>query len=336
MAEHLLGLPIKHKFKDIKKRDHALLTNVLPDQHHRQWNLFDEPSWIRTLYLPLGTWTKVGVVLIGLTDWHPDWAGHPRPIYNEADRKYWVYFAGGNVDRAIGLATGTSLKAALDEITDGIDGTSKVLRKGTGFEATGVSFPTVIYDPLEPDAAKRWKMMYTGRDATNIYRDIGYAYSADGKSWTKYPGNPVIDVADRVQGPSLMRLGNKFYCVVENVTDKTMELFYSDDCISWTYWGVILRTGAAGEWDDTLVQYPTLYFDQGTFYMVYTGYDGTIRRMGLAITQKWFETWFKLPYNPILEDTVDVATGCLIRMEDEFLMVYQRGATWDIRSATIP
>ena len=34
MAEHLLGLPIKHKFKDIKNRDHGLLTNVLENQHH--------------------------------------------------------------------------------------------------------------------------------------------------------------------------------------------------------------------------------------------------------------------------------------------------------------
>jgi len=41
MAEHLLGLPIKHRFKDIKKRDHALLTNVLPDQHHAKLHQAD-------------------------------------------------------------------------------------------------------------------------------------------------------------------------------------------------------------------------------------------------------------------------------------------------------
>lgn len=326
--------------EDIHKHKHIKLKNVGPDDHHRKWGLFDEPSWIRTQYLPLGKFSKVGVSLISLGGWHVSWVSHPRVIFNEADGKYWVYFAGGNTNRSIGLATGTSLKSALTEITDGIGGTSRVLdSSGTAgaFDETGVSYPAVIYDPLESDSNKRWKMLFNGRNAAGEYADIGYAYSPDGKSWTKYAGNPVIDLADSCEAPTLVRAGNKFYCIYRRAG--AMYISYSDDCITWTEWGSILNVGSAGAWDDNTVAYPTLYFDQGTWYMCYGGHDGSIYQIGLASSQKFFESaWFKLPFNPVLSESPDNATsGCLIRMEDEFLMVYESNdPNRAIRSATIP
>ncbi|TET19645.1 hypothetical protein E3J74_06025 [Candidatus Bathyarchaeota archaeon] len=329
--------------EDIHKHKHSKLKNVGPDDHHRKWGLFDEPSWIRTLYSPLGTFTKVGVTLLGVGGWHPDWVSHPRPIYNEADGKYWVYFAGGNTNRSIGLAIGTSLKSALTEITDGIGGTSRVLNpSGTAgaFDETGVSFPTVIYDPLDV-AAKRWKMLFNGRNGAGVYEKIGYAYSADGKSWTKYANNPVFEIADRrVDSAALFRLGNKFYLLYRQtlVDPQQIGLAYSDDCITWTQYpnNPVLQLGSAGEWDDNVVAYVTLYFDQGTFYMVYSGKQATgLYKMGLALSTNCF-SWTKLPFNPVLTDTVSVSTGCLIRIEDEFILVYEQNIPKSIRSATIP
>lgn len=326
--------------EDIHKHKHSKLKNVGPDDHHRKWGLFDEPSWIRTLYLPLGTWTKVGVSLISLGGWHVSWVSHPRVIFNEADDKYWVYFAGGNTNRSIGLAKGTSLKSALTEITDGIGGTSRVLDAsgiGGAFDETGVSYPAVIYDPLDV-AAKRWKMLFNGRNAAGQYADIGYAYSSDGKSWTKSASNPVIDLVDICEASTLVRAGNKFYALYRRAGG--MYASYSDDCVTWTEWGSVLNVGAGGAWDDNSVAYPTLYFDQGTWYMCYGGHDGTYYRTGLALSQKFWESaWFKLPYNPVLSEPSPKAavSGCLIRMEDEFLMVYESNdPNRAIRSATIP
>jgi hypothetical protein len=326
--------------EDIHKHKHSKLQNVGPDDHHRKWGLFDEPSWIRTLFLPLGTFTKVGVILLGVGGWHNSFVSHPRPIYNGAEKEYWVYFAGGTNWRAIGLATGTSLKAALTEITDGINGSSRVLQAGVGFEQTGVSFPSVIYDPLDV-ATKRWKMMYNGRNATGTYEKIGYAYSADGKNWTKEATNPVFEIADRrVDSPALFRLGNKFYMLYRQTLVDPMQigLAYSDDCITWTQYSgnPVLSLGSAGEWDDNFVGYITLYFDQGTFYMLYSGKQAAgLYKMGLALSTNCL-SWTKLPYNPVLEDTIDVSTGCLIRMEDEFILAYEHGNPKSIRSATIP
>jgi hypothetical protein len=305
-------------------------------------NLFNDPTWTRTLYLPLGNWSKVGITLIGLGGWHPDWVSHPRVIYNKADGKYSVYFAGGNTSRSIGLAIGTSLKSALTEITDGINGTSRVLDasgvNGT-FDEKGVSFPSVIYDPLELNSSKRWKMLFNGRTAADEYHDIGYAYSADGKSWTKYPRNPVIDQTWDCTSSALMRLGNIYYCIYRRVNTNSLRLAYSGDMVTWTEWGNILSVGDPGAWDDYRIQYPTIYFDGGTMYLFYSGNQaGGNIKMGLALSNTFFGTWQKLPYNPVLQEmNADACSGCIIRMEDEFIMVYEsNNPTRAIRSATIP
>jgi len=312
---------------------------------HRKWAFFDDPSWIRTLYLPYGKWTQVGVQLLGLGGWHPNWVSHPRPNYNEADEKYWVYFAGGNTHRSIGLATGTSLKLALTEITDGIGGTSRVLDKsgvGGTYDYSGVSFPTIIYDPIESDSNKRWKMLFNGRNASSVYEKIGYAYSADGKSWTKCTGNPVFEITDRrVDSAALLRVGNKFYMFYRQtlVDPQQVGLAYSDDCITWTEYpdNPVLSLGGSGQWDDYLVAYISLYFDQGTFYMIYTGKRSTdYYKIGMAISSNCFD-WTKMPYNPILQNaSSSLSTGCIIRMENEFIIVYERDSPKSIRSATIP
>jgi hypothetical protein len=57
-------------------------------------------------------------------------------------------------------------------------------------EGASLSFPAILYDAEEADANKRWKMWYSG----GLFGagGIGYAYSADGISWTKYASNPVL------------------------------------------------------------------------------------------------------------------------------------------------
>lgn len=56
--------------------------------------------------------------------------------------------------------------------------------------ANWVQTPMVIYDVKETNSARKWKMWYTGGQYGA--GGIGYAYSADGLSWTKYASNPVL------------------------------------------------------------------------------------------------------------------------------------------------
>jgi parallel beta-helix repeat protein len=55
------------------------------------------------------------------------------------------------------------------------------------WDGGGVRYPAVIQD------GGIYEMWYTGRDLEDVWR-IGYATSPDGLNWTKYAGNPVLDV----------------------------------------------------------------------------------------------------------------------------------------------
>lgn len=70
----------------------------------------------------------------------------------------------------------------------------QVLALGSGgtWDDNQVQIPFVIEEPDEPDTTQRFKMWYTGNDGSTA--QLGYAYSADGFTWTKYASNPVIPV----------------------------------------------------------------------------------------------------------------------------------------------
>lgn len=56
-----------------------------------------------------------------------------------------------------------------------------------------VNYPKVVYDIKETDSNKRFKMWYNG--GKYGAGGIGYAYSADGLTWTKYTSNPVLTIS---------------------------------------------------------------------------------------------------------------------------------------------
>jgi predicted GH43/DUF377 family glycosyl hydrolase len=71
-----------------------------------------------------------------------------------------------------------------------------ILSAAGGWESTTaaeVARPLVYYDEDDPNPSARWKMWYAGGQFGA--GGIGYAYSSDGLSWTKYGGNPVLTVS---------------------------------------------------------------------------------------------------------------------------------------------
>lgn len=69
------------------------------------------------------------------------------------------------------------------------------LGSGGSWDDAGVTFPTVLYEPT--DTGREWKMWYIGNDGSGFTK-IGYAYSSDGITWTKYASNPVITYSGTV------------------------------------------------------------------------------------------------------------------------------------------
>ena len=108
------------------------------------------------------------------------------PFVLKVGSKYLMYYSGTNSSGVSAICLATSY--------DGIRWTkyasNPVLQKGTAgaWDVTGVYFASV-YD-TGVVGAKRYRMLYEGYNSTNFA--IGYAYSADGLSWTKGGSNPVI------------------------------------------------------------------------------------------------------------------------------------------------
>lgn len=76
----------------------------------------------------------------------------------------------------------------------------------------GTYAPAVLYDATETNSAKRWKMWYNSGSPNSI----GYAYSADGLSWTKFASNPVLVPtsgfeSSQVYVTSVVKVGGTFY-----------------------------------------------------------------------------------------------------------------------------
>jgi len=152
-----------------------------------------------------------------------------------------------------------------------------------------------VYSPSVLFEDGVYKMWYTGYDGYS-YR-IGYATSLDGIVWTKYKGNPVLDLGSpgewddgHVSGPSVL------------FEDGTYKMWYpgsgynwrfrigyatSTDGIVWTKYednegNPVLSWGEPDAWDSYRVFCPSVLFEDGTYKMWYTGYDGSTLRIGYA------------------------------------------------------
>ena len=95
---------------------------------------------------------------------------------------YYLYYTGFNAANTTQIGLATSL--------DGINWTKYADNPVITFADTNniPRFSVAYYDEAETDAAKRWKIWYTDENY-----DIGYAYSSDGYTWTKFSGNPVLE-----------------------------------------------------------------------------------------------------------------------------------------------
>jgi len=126
-------------------------------------------------------------------EWDYDLVSLCSVIYHQS--QFWLYYWARPDDNdtshfEIGLALSND-GVNFDRITDGISGTSKVLAVGSpvAWDARHVFRASVFYYD------NQFKMYYIGNyPYPSLQKEIGYAYSSDGKSWSKIGDNPLMKI----------------------------------------------------------------------------------------------------------------------------------------------
>jgi hypothetical protein len=105
---------------------------------------------------------------------------------------YKMWYSGAQY---LGAALGWSMRVGYAESPDGITWSRRlepVLGPTELWEGMSASNPYILFD------GTTYHMLYTGGtdNSSVIDLSIGYAYSINGINWTKYSGNPVVEVAN--------------------------------------------------------------------------------------------------------------------------------------------
>jgi predicted GH43/DUF377 family glycosyl hydrolase len=166
-----------------------------------------------------------------------------------------------------------------------------------------VSGAVVIFD------GTTYHMWYGGVKLPHIA--TGYATSPDAITWTKYSGNPVLEIGaqgswdDSWVGPSSVSFdGTTFKMWYNGFDGDILRIGYatSPDGIAWTKHASnqILAPGAFRTWDDYWVFTPHVVFDGNNYLMWYSGHDENTFRIGLATSSDGI-AWTKEAANPVLD-----------------------------------
>lgn len=169
-------------------------------------------------------WTKYGLNPI-LTVVN----GVAYPFVLKVGLTYYLY--------AVKLSTNNLYRwSSPDGITWTIDNSGNaVLSRGAGgtWDDAAICNVSIYYDTNEDHD---WKMLYEGLYGSGTFK-LGYAYSDDGLSWTKYGSNPVFPTSGKAGNPSeIFKIDSTYYCWTGRgrVSYWKIVLIKSTDWQTWT------------------------------------------------------------------------------------------------------
>ncbi len=186
------------------------------------------------------------------------------------------------------------------------------------------SEPQVVFGPSpsngweadvnRPAVLKRedgYHLWFTGQSGGRS--QIGYATSADGKSWTRITRQPVLSpqaswekvavMCPHVMWDSGLRLFRMWYSAGEQNEPDAIGYATSPDGISWTRSAAnpIFRPGPTNSWDQYKVTGCQVIRQGDWHYMFYIGFrDEQHAQIGLARSRDGVSGWERNPGNPVV------------------------------------
>ena len=171
-----------------------------------------------------------------------------------------------------------------------------------------------------------WYLFYASRNACRTYQKIGLATSTDGKKFTKYSQNPVLEAdtslsfeaGDHLVSPTVIHSGAKFFMWYFSKGDDgkwRMCLAESVDGKNWAkYEGnpVLEPTSRPCSWDKERIWHGDVIYYLDEYWLYYSGSDGHFFRLGLARSNNGID-WEKYEGNPILDRIRGTWEGALYR-----------------------
>lgn len=215
------------------------------------------------------------------TDWEEE---VNRPVVVKRSDGYHLWYTGQAREHSwIGYATSKDGKVWIRSSNQ------PVLSPDQPWEKVAVMCPHVQWD----QDAKLFRMWYSGGEQWEPDA-IGYATSADGRTWTKWPSNPIFRSDPRnvweqhkVTGCQVVRHGDwyyMFYIGFRDVDHAQIGLARSVDGV--TGWerhpgNPIIRPGT-NQWDHDACYKPFAIYDGTQWRLWFNGRHGNVEQIGLA------------------------------------------------------
>jgi hypothetical protein len=280
--------------------------------------------------LPSGALTRYSgnPLLLNGPETYDYWKTGPRAILKEGPTTYRMWYEAVGSDGFTRAAYATS--------TDGMTWTKQgvVMSPDQTWEAQEVSPNSIL---LENGVYKLWYHGggYAGSGGQRLGNgQIGYATSADGLTWTKYSGNPVVRIGgagtideQQCAEPRVYVVGGNYrmYYTAQSVTNaKSLAMATSTDGMTWTKFASnpLLPAARWGGWGGAFI------FDGSRWNLWHATMDDT---SGLVYmhSDDGITNWIDGPSNPVLTPSGNTATADAQAVGDS-VSGYRDGNTYRI------
>ena len=170
-----------------------------------------------------------------------------------------------------------------------------------------------------------YKLWYSGYNM-DIYDTIylGYATSADGVHWDRYDHNPIFD-EKWTEDMFVEKVDGMYYMFAEDENEEGHALV-SKNGISWKEQGLLKIFTVAGDTMPGPYGTPTIWIEQGTWYLFYERDDDAVWLAKTEDEEKLI--WTNVQDEPVLKrgpgkyDRGAVATDHIVKKDGTYYMYY--------------